>query len=83
MDQGVKNFPANEGDMGLIPRSGRSPGKGNGKPFQYPSVLLIICIVFKIIEIDVDRAILDFLKSVWYTYNFNLFKYPLSLCYPL
>ena len=53
--------------MGLIPRSGRSPGKGNGNPFQYPSVLLIICIVFKTIEIDVDRAILDFMDSVWYT----------------
>ena len=53
--------------MGLIPRSGRSPGKVNGNPFQYPSVLLIICIVFKTIEIDVDRATLDFMDSVWYT----------------
>ena len=26
--------PANAGDMGSIPRSGRSPG-GNGNPFQY------------------------------------------------
>ena len=25
----VKNLPANAGDMGLIPRSGRFPGKGN------------------------------------------------------
>ena len=23
------------GDLGLIPGSGRSPGEGNGKPFQY------------------------------------------------
>ena len=23
------------GDMGLIPGSGRSPGGGNGNPFQY------------------------------------------------
>ena len=23
------------GDLGLIPRSGRSPGEGNGNPFQY------------------------------------------------
>ena len=53
--------------MGLIPRSGRSPGKGNANPFQYPSVFLIICIVFKTIEIDVGRAILDFMDSVWYT----------------
>ena len=34
----VKNLPANEGylrDAGLIPESGRSPGKGNGNPLQY------------------------------------------------
>ena len=33
----VKNLPANRGDtgqMGLIPGSGRSPGEGNGNPFQ-------------------------------------------------
>ena len=32
------NPPANTGDtrdMGLIPGSGRSPGEGNGNPFQY------------------------------------------------
>ena len=31
----VKNSPANTGDMGLIPGSGRSPGEGNGNPLQY------------------------------------------------
>ena len=31
----VKNPPANAGDMGLIPGSGRSPGVGNGNPLQY------------------------------------------------
>ena len=31
----VKNPPANARDMGLIPRSGRSPGEGNGNPLQY------------------------------------------------
>ena len=31
----VKNLPANEGDVGSIPRSGRSPGEGNGNPLQY------------------------------------------------
>ena len=33
----VKNTPANEGpagDMGSIPGWGRSPGEGNGNPFQ-------------------------------------------------
>ena len=31
----VKNLPANAGDMGLIPGSGRSPGEGNGNPVQH------------------------------------------------
>ena len=34
----VKNLPANAGDvrdMGLIPGSGRSPGRGNGNPLHY------------------------------------------------
>ena len=31
----VQNPTANVGDMGLIPGSGRSPGEGNGSPFQY------------------------------------------------
>ena len=30
----VKNPPANAGDAGLIPGSGRSPGEGNGNPLQ-------------------------------------------------
>ena len=34
----VKNLPANAGDirdLGSIPETGRSPGGGNGNPFQY------------------------------------------------
>ena len=31
----IKNPPANAEDMGSIPGLGRSPGKGNGNPFQY------------------------------------------------
>ena len=31
----VKNLPANAGDAGLIPGSGRSSGGGNGNPLQY------------------------------------------------
>ena len=34
----VKNMPANAGDIryvGLIPGSGRSPGRGHGNPLQY------------------------------------------------
>ena len=35
----VKNPPTNAGDTeeaGLMPGWGRSPGKGNGNPLQYP-----------------------------------------------
>ena len=31
----VKNLPANTGDTGLIPGSGRSPGEENGNSLQY------------------------------------------------
>ena len=30
-----KESACNAGDVGLIPGSGRSPGKENGNPFQY------------------------------------------------
>ena len=31
----VKNSPADTGDVGLTPGSGRSSGEGNGNPLQY------------------------------------------------
>ena len=31
----VKNLPANAGDVGLIPGSGRPPGGGHANPLQY------------------------------------------------
>ena len=31
----VKASACNAGDLGSIPGSGRSPGEGNGNPFQY------------------------------------------------
>ena len=34
--QQVKNPPANAGDLGSIPGSGRSLVGGNGNPLQYP-----------------------------------------------
>ena len=33
--QWLKNLSANAGDLGSIPGLGRSPGVGNGNPFQY------------------------------------------------
>ena len=35
VSQMVKNPPANAGDAGLIPGSGRPPREGNGNPLQY------------------------------------------------
>ena len=32
---GIKNLPANAGDLGSILGSGRFPGERNGNPFQY------------------------------------------------
>ena len=34
-DTVVKNLPANSGDVGSIPESGRSAGEGNDNPCQY------------------------------------------------
>ena len=34
----VKKLPADEGDVGSIPRLGRSSGEGNGNPLQYSFV---------------------------------------------
>ena len=31
----VENLPANAGDEGSVPGSGRSPGEGNGNSLQY------------------------------------------------
>ena len=33
--QTVKSLPANAGDPGLVPRSGRFPGEGKSYPLQY------------------------------------------------
>ena len=34
----VKNLPAKAGNAGLIPKTGRSPGEGNGSPLQCSSL---------------------------------------------
>ena len=37
----VKNPPANAGDLGSVPGSGRSLGEGNGSAFQYFFIYLL------------------------------------------
>ena len=34
-DPEVKVSACNEGELGSIPESGKSPGEGNGNPLQY------------------------------------------------
>ena len=34
----IKNLLANAGDAGLMPRSGRSPGEGNGNSLWYSCI---------------------------------------------
>ena len=36
-----KGYMCNAGDLGLIPRLGRSPGEGNGYPLQYSRASLV------------------------------------------
>ena len=38
----VKNPPANVGDLGLIPGSGRSPGEENGSPLEYSCLKILM-----------------------------------------
>ena len=38
-----KEFACNAGDPGLIPRLGKSPGEGNGYPFQYSCLENSVC----------------------------------------
>ena len=38
----VKNPPANAGDTGLIPGSGKSPGEGNGNPLLYSCLGILL-----------------------------------------
>ena len=40
-----KESDCNEGDLGLIPRLGGSPGEGNGYPLQYPGASLVAQLV--------------------------------------
>ena len=44
-DSAGKASSCNEGDLGLIPRSGKSPGEGKGSPLQYSGLNSMDCIV--------------------------------------
>ena len=46
-----KEFACNEGDLGLLPGLGRSPGEGKGCPLQYSGLENAIdCIVHGVAE---------------------------------
>ena len=59
--QTVENLPANAEDMGLIPGSGRSPGEGNGYPFQ--SFFFFCPLVFLHGEVHGQRSLGDYSKQ--------------------
>ena len=56
--QWVKNLLANAGDVGLISGLGRSPGGGQGYPFQYFGLENSIdCIVHGVAELDTTERL--------------------------
>ena len=49
----IKNLPANAGELGSIPGSGRSPGEGKGYPLQYSGLENFMdCVVHGVAELD-------------------------------
>ena len=67
----VKNPPANIGDAGSIPGSGRSPGRGSGNPLQYsclenPTDRGVWQIVVHGVAKELDRAELMSTHRRWY-----------------
>ena len=56
----VKNLSFNEGDLGLIPGSGRSPGEGKGYPLQYSGL-----------ENSMDYTVLGVTNSWTWLSNFH------------
>ena len=51
-----KESVQNAGDVGLIPGWGKSPGEGNGNPFQYSCLENSMdCIVHGVAELDMTQ----------------------------
>ena len=70
----IKGFPCglagkesarNEGDLGLIPGLGRSPGEGKGYPLQYSGLENSMdCIVFGVTRVEHDWVTFTFFLSI-------------------
>ena len=77
MAQAVKNLPANAGEPGSIPGSGRSPGEGNGNPLQYSSLENPMdrgtwaATVHRVVRVRYDRATDTFFLSSLHAFFFS------------
>ena len=69
----VKASACNVGDLGSIPGSGRSPGKGNGNPLQYS------CLENPMDGVAWQAAVHGVTKSRTRLSDFTLIKYQLSV----
>ena len=72
----VKNQPTSTGDVGLIPRWGRSPGGGDDNPLQYSCLGSPMdrgawqAVVHGVIESDTTETHSDEMQEVWLVHCF-------------
>ena len=73
-DSAAKESTCSVGDLGLVPGLGRSPGEGNGYPFQYSGLENSMdCTVH---EVTKSQTRLSDLTSLQYRLTFNYLSFP-------
>ena len=71
----VKNLPANAGDVGSVPGSGRSPGEENGNPLQYS------CLGNPMDRGAWQTTVHGIAKESDMTLRLNNYNYVLTMCF--
>ena len=72
-----KEFTCNEGDMGLIPGLGRSPGEGNSYPLQYSGLENSMdCIVHRVTKSQTRLSDFHFSLHFMHSLKFTFEKFP-------